>query len=250
MFSIKFLNKVRDFEFNETIIHFEKGSKLLEIGGGNGYQAKKFNDLGYDIKSIDVSDSMYKPHLLFEVTEYNGEIIPFADDSFDIVYSSNTLEHVKQLTTLQSEIKRVLKPNGKVIHILPTTTWRFYTSITFLIEGFIVIAKLLLALILLKNTKSNISRISQAFNYYTSITPHGEYKNSIVELYYFSSINWSRVFHKAGFKNLKIYSNNLFYTGTALMTENVSLKMRYYLSFLLGGSCKIYIMEPMRKLDV
>ena len=40
------------------------------------------------------------------------------------MFSSNTLEHVKQLDILLKEMRRVLKPRGTMVHILPTSAWR------------------------------------------------------------------------------------------------------------------------------
>ncbi len=45
-----------------------------------------------------------------------GEDLPFADESFDIVYCSDVLEHVNDLEKVISEISRVLKPNGVFLY--------------------------------------------------------------------------------------------------------------------------------------
>lgn len=44
-----------------------------------------------------------------------GERMPFADDSFDVVASLNSLDHVDDLERVVAEVKRVLEPDGTVI---------------------------------------------------------------------------------------------------------------------------------------
>ena len=46
-----------------------------------------------------------------------GERMPFADDSFDVVASLNSLDHVDDLDRVVAEVKRVLVPDGTVILI-------------------------------------------------------------------------------------------------------------------------------------
>jgi SAM-dependent methyltransferase len=50
--------------------------------------------------------------------------LPFEDDYFDLVFSSNVLEHVEQLGVAFAEMKRVLAPGGNMIHSMPTWTWK------------------------------------------------------------------------------------------------------------------------------
>ncbi len=66
---------------------------------------------------------------LFPIIDYDGRAIPLPDASVDVVFSSNVLEHVRDLASLQTEIKRVLAPNGMCLHVLPTHAWRMWTTI-------------------------------------------------------------------------------------------------------------------------
>ncbi|WP_258552238.1 methyltransferase domain-containing protein [Helicobacter canis] len=47
--------------------------------------------------------------------------LPFADESFDVAYSSHFLEHLTPQKALQilKEIKRILKPNGIIRIVVP-----------------------------------------------------------------------------------------------------------------------------------
>ena len=46
------------------------------------------------------------------------------------MFSSNVLEHVRELDQLEVEIKRVLRPGGLCVHVLPTHVWRFWTTLS------------------------------------------------------------------------------------------------------------------------
>lgn len=50
---------------------------------------------------------------------YDGRNIPFPDNSFDSVFCSEVFEHVFNLEEVLTEIKRVLKPGGKMLITVP-----------------------------------------------------------------------------------------------------------------------------------
>jgi 2-polyprenyl-3-methyl-5-hydroxy-6-metoxy-1,4-benzoquinol methylase len=99
------------------------GAALLEIGGGAGWQAHDLAALGYKVRSVDIEDRS----VAFPVELYDGHRLPFGDGSFDIVFSSNVLEHIPHVDTFHAELRRVLKPGGVGIHLMPTPTWRVAT---------------------------------------------------------------------------------------------------------------------------
>jgi len=67
--------------------------------------------------------------------------LPFEDETFDVVYSSNTLEHIQNIEIVMSEVYRVLKKNGHFLIRVPyfaspkafqdPTHVRFFTFKTF-----------------------------------------------------------------------------------------------------------------------
>ena len=56
---------------------------------------------------------MINTHILRVISE-NPYRIPFDDNTFDIVFSDQVFEHVQDYPTAISEIKRVLKPTGRL----------------------------------------------------------------------------------------------------------------------------------------
>ncbi len=48
---------------------------------------------------------------------------PFADQDFDSIYSSHTLEHVRSPMDFLTECNRILKPGGHLVIAVPHETW-------------------------------------------------------------------------------------------------------------------------------
>ena len=119
------LKRIREYELELVIPLMPPGSSVLEIGAGAGWQSKLLAEYGLGVEAIDVEDSRYESQRIWPVLIYDGENIPFPDSHFDVVFSSNVLEHIKQVDQFLDEIKRVLKPDGIAVHIVPSTSWRF-----------------------------------------------------------------------------------------------------------------------------
>lgn len=94
----------------------DRGLKVLDLGAGSGIYANYFKNHGLDVTCIDLSESMVnlckeKRLKAFQMDFYDLE---FDDNSFDIVWSLNTLLHVPKndIGKIFNNIKRVLKPDG------------------------------------------------------------------------------------------------------------------------------------------
>jgi len=44
-------------------------------------------------------------------------------------YSSHMLYHAVDLDAIAGEISRVLRPGGVAVHVLPSASWRFWTTV-------------------------------------------------------------------------------------------------------------------------
>ena len=65
---------------------------------------------------------------------FDGVHVPYPDESFDAVFSSNVLEHVVELDRLVTDTGRVLEPGGTAVHAMPTPSWRAWSSLTYLLR--------------------------------------------------------------------------------------------------------------------
>src|SRR5438067_10380137 len=83
---------------------------LLEIGSGTGAQLRLLAGVCRSAVGIEIENSEYAPHRQVKIYEYEGRWVPFPDASFDIVFSSNVIEHIRDEATVHSEMQRVLRP--------------------------------------------------------------------------------------------------------------------------------------------
>jgi len=209
-----FLKKIRKYEAEIFKEYLNSNDKVLEIGGGAGWTASILSSHVDEIISIDIESSSYACNRVFKVINYNGKDIPFPNDYFDKVISSNVLEHIEDQKNINSEISRVLKNNGRVVHMIPSSQWRVGTILT----GF--------------------------FSFRFNLRPHGALcKNAITEVGFFSKRFWKQQFISYKWKVLTISTNNIFYTGHSLFGRYISIPNRRRLSKIIGSSCNIYILE-------
>lgn len=103
------------------------GKRVLEIGLGQGADAEHIVRRGGIYTGVDLTEESVKrvkmrfslKNLSYENVEQASALeLPFGDDSFDIVFSHGVLHHVPQIEKAQSEIARVLRPDGKLIAML------------------------------------------------------------------------------------------------------------------------------------
>lgn len=99
------------------------GSRVLDVGGGPGYFAEAFADRGASYFGVepDVGEMSAAGIRLTNAVRGDGTQLPFADDAFDITYSSNVAEHIPNPWDMGEEMLRVTRPGGLVI--LSYTVW-------------------------------------------------------------------------------------------------------------------------------
>lgn len=124
----------------KDLVDFKKhlpSGNVLDFGCGSGFNSLLLADEGYEVTAIDLNSynkydkSEYNKVMtedqidLWEALKqkYNNlnfshyeDYLSFEDNSFDAVFAYAVLEHVTEelIPTVLAEIKRVLKPNGKL----------------------------------------------------------------------------------------------------------------------------------------
>ena len=104
------------------LMEFDKfqGARLLEIGCGMGTDLLQFarggaRCVGIDLtpRSVEITRHrfrLYGADGRFMISD--GEHLPFADNSFDVVYSNGVLHHTPDTAGSIREVHRVLRPGG------------------------------------------------------------------------------------------------------------------------------------------
>jgi 2-polyprenyl-3-methyl-5-hydroxy-6-metoxy-1,4-benzoquinol methylase len=171
------------FPYISTALSLNKKNKsnptILDVGCSHGLAVKKLIDLGFDAYGIDVAPKAIE--LCRDKNNLNtcklgsATSIPFEDNFFDLIISSDTLEHIlpEDMNITASEFKRVSKGPCLVAIALDP-------------EG----------------DKSHLSNVKKKFNCYHDLhSLHTCLK---------STEDWDKSFKKAGFKNKVLISNENF----------------------------------------
>ena len=95
--------------------------KALDVGCEEGVQSKWLEGKGYTVTSIDVR-KIYERALIVDV----NQPLPFADASFDLLWCSEVIEHLKDPAQTIREFRRVVKPGGKMILTTPNSFFWFF----------------------------------------------------------------------------------------------------------------------------
>ena len=92
---------------------------VLDVGVGTGRLLSHFPEArryGIDV-SINYVERLINTEAVIAVG--NVEELPYFDATFDVVFCTDVLEHVENLTTAARELVRVLKSNGTLIVRVP-----------------------------------------------------------------------------------------------------------------------------------
>jgi SAM-dependent methyltransferase len=108
-------------------------SLILDFGCGEGWAVYQFRKQGLQAFGVDIENSYESVQKqckeegliradaeIFHTIDMNQYKIPFEDDTFDFVISDQVFEHVQNYPQAIAEIKRVLKPGGSSLHVIPS----------------------------------------------------------------------------------------------------------------------------------
>lgn len=101
---------------------------VLDIACGTGYgiailKANAKHITGVDVDADAASKAKAECDNKASVLLGDGLGLPFADDSFDVITSFETLEHLHERGQFLAELHRVLRPGGKLILSTPNANY-------------------------------------------------------------------------------------------------------------------------------
>jgi SAM-dependent methyltransferase len=94
-----------------------EGDRVLDLGCGAGDSVEQFRSLNPEVEWLGV-DLPASPEVATrtrtdaEFRTFDGRSIPAEDDSIDVVYCKQVLEHVDDPRALLADVARVLRPGG------------------------------------------------------------------------------------------------------------------------------------------
>jgi len=114
---------LKDYSLRSRLHFFQthcvtKNARVLDYGCGTGAILTGLKDINKNGSyGVDVSESAIE-FAKSKFADYKwkrvsiGDVLPFSDASFDVVLSSEVIEHVFDVDAYLKELHRVLKPNG------------------------------------------------------------------------------------------------------------------------------------------
>ena len=127
---ITWLHNYRKREF--SVIFSKCPQKLfqvgLECGAGDGFQSTLLSNYVSKLISTDINPDRLKmgsnkniEYCICDAEEVNKK---FQEKQFDLVFSSNLLEHLPNPKVALEGMREVMKDNGIAIHVIPSPFWK------------------------------------------------------------------------------------------------------------------------------
>ena len=117
--------------FRDITRHFSRDDRILDVGCGTAWLAREFvNYTGIDSSSeaFQRSESLHADLRVVDLTRS----LPFESACFDGVILKDVLEHLMDPFSVVGEVRRVLRPGGRVFASAPDAqrwVWNDYTHV-------------------------------------------------------------------------------------------------------------------------
>ena len=108
------------------LLELDRDDRVLDVGCGTGFATEGLLERVDEVHGLDQSvHQMQKAFTKFDkhgrVRFFRGdaERLPFADDAFDVVWSSGSIEYWPNPVDALVELRRVCRPGGQVLVVGP-----------------------------------------------------------------------------------------------------------------------------------
>jgi trans-aconitate methyltransferase len=93
------------------------GESILDLGCGDGQLTERIASSGAGVVGLDASPQMVAAARTrgIAVDEAGAESMPYAEHTFDAVFSNAALHWVRDQDAMLAEVRRVLKPGGRFV---------------------------------------------------------------------------------------------------------------------------------------
>ena len=118
--------------FGELLPSDLAGLQLLDVGCGTGWFSQRAAQQGAIVTALDVGESLLRQTMdKTTVCPVAGDALylPFRQDSFDVVLSSEVIEHTVSPPKSVKGMARVLKPGGMLVLTTPNRLWQWAVTL-------------------------------------------------------------------------------------------------------------------------
>jgi len=215
-----FLHSIRERELRAVLHVIDQRylGYVLELGCGDGFLSMRLKPHCKFLVSADYRTDALGPRqqLNLNFLSCDVEHLPLRTCSFDMIFSSNLLEHVEDIDRALSEMYTAVKKGGIMVHAVPNVTWKVLQLVLY--YPFVVYLKVSSIRDKRRHTtdnseqiqtnmirfKSNVKRQEGSQSVLRRIarklkpSPHGISRSHLEEMYRFSNWYWERVFRRNG----------------------------------------------------
>ena len=182
--------------------------EALELGAGDGAQSRLLARYARRLLCTDLNEGrlIREPHPKITYDVCDAEELAYEPGRFDLIYSSNLLEHLREPARAFSAMYRVLRDDGVMVHIVPNRFWKLLHLALFYPSQVISLMEIALggrngrgamAGGLLRNNLKSDRPSFIGRNLWPAV--HGEFPNHWAELLRMGAAHWEQLFSEGGF---------------------------------------------------
>jgi len=113
----------------------EQRGRILDMGAGEGALSYALKRLGFEVYACDIVNKLKVGGIPYTHWDLNSREKPYDEKFFDYIACIEVLEHLENPSRLVRQIKRILKPSGKLILSTPNIL-SIDSRISFLMSGY------------------------------------------------------------------------------------------------------------------
>ena len=181
--------------------------EALELGAGDGAQSQYIARCARNVLCTDLNADRLErtahPRLTYDICD--AEQLPYDTGRFDLVYSSNLLEHLPNPQKALAEMERILRDGGVMVHIVPNRFWKLLHVGLFYPRQAVFVLETALSGGRVRTdgeepSRGNNIKSARPSFLRRNLLPavHGEYSGHVQEFVRMGASYWTQAFEQAG----------------------------------------------------
>ena len=241
--------------------HFVSG---LEIGAGDGYQTTLLTLhidrlISSDLNFERIKESLKIPKVEYKTVDADSIEGVFKPNTFDFIFSSNVLEHVRNPQKVLKGTREMLTDDGYAVHVIPSRHIKIFYLLFYYPNLVLTATNRILGKLKGKpffqgssvdlenniNVEGKEKKSESRLKKFLVPTPHGNFPGHWEEFRAFGRKSWEKIFTESG------YSIVAYAKGPAFSGYGFGLNLcRKLLEHMGVSSEHIFILKKMSQFEV